>query len=287
VTADYSLDNGATWTAMTAKDGAFDSSTETVTASFTPTTLGVDQSICVRASDGTTTTDPIACGKFTVADLTGPLVSNVVVTPDPLYLNGNATGTALVDDTTTGGANVQSADYKLNNGSWTAMTAPGGFGTVSVAVTATFKAAKIGKNTVCVRGTDALGNVTTAPTCTDFIVQYKFSGFYSPIKMNVTNNAKGGQAITVKWKLTDANGKVIKDASSFKAVYSYPVDCLTSVGDPATAVKEPAPGKSGLKYNGGTWHYNWKTSKKYKSCRAMFVLFNSTQQSPTVVFNFK
>ena len=283
--AEYSLNDSITWTLMSAAVGTgFNFS-----ASFTAAQMGANK-VCVRGTDtSAVVTDPPVCALFDVIDKTPPLVSAVAVTPDPLYLNAAATVTALVDDTTTGGSAIKSAEYSLNGGAFTKMDASDGvFNGVSEAVTASFTADKIGDNQVCVRGIDALDNASTG-VCATFTVQYVFSGFYSPLRMGagVVNNAKGGQAIPVKWKLTDANGKLIKDVKSFKAVKSFPVNCGTGVQS-GPVVTEAAPGKSGLKYSNGTWQYNWKTSKKYiKSCRSMFVLFKGDTKSPMVQVNFK
>jgi hypothetical protein len=66
-----------------------------------------------------------------------------------------------VDDTTTGNSNIQSAEYQLDGGSWTPMTAQdGGFNSPSEAVTAQFTAPEQdGTVDICVRGTDILVNM--------------------------------------------------------------------------------------------------------------------------------
>ena len=85
----------------------------------------------------------------------------MLASPNPVALGGNVTLTATIDDSTTGGSHIQSAEYQLDGGVWTAMTAQdGSFDTPSEAVTAQF-AAPIQEGTVelCVRGTDALVNM--------------------------------------------------------------------------------------------------------------------------------
>jgi hypothetical protein len=231
----------------------------------------------------------IALADPILPDTLGPITSAVVVTPNPVLLNGKATVTALVDDTPTGGSNILSAEYSLDGGAFLPMKAvDGAFDAVSEAVTATFTVTTVGQHTVCVRGTDVVPNVG-APVCVNFSVQFVFKGFKPPVKMGQINKAKGGQAIPLKWQLTDANKKPISAPASFVAVKSYLVDCTTLVGDPTTATVEGAPGHSGLKYQGnGNWQFNWKTLKSYSgTCRKMFVAFNGGQTSPEVVFRFK
>jgi hypothetical protein len=85
------------------------------------------------------------------------------------------------------------------------------------------------------------------------------------------NSAKAGQAIPVKWRITDANGAPISDPASFKDLTSYLINCNSLSGDAATAIEEYAAGSSGLQYLGdGYWQFNWKTPKTYAGqCRTM------------------
>jgi len=227
------------------------------------------------------------------ADVLGPIASAVTPTPNPATVNTDVTVTATVDDSTTGAATIQSADYSIDGGAtWAAMSAVDGtFNGVSENVTATFTLAQAGDIQVCVRGTDALNNVGT-PVCAALTGQYlyDFDGFRSPIKMGVANNAKGGRTVPVKWVLTfTADGKPVTDPASVVGLWSYQVDCVTLVGDPASAVEAKSPGKSGLRYqNKGKWIFNWKTEKAYSgTCRLFFVEFSDGQNSPTVQFNFR
>jgi hypothetical protein len=234
----------------------------------------------------------IDIGSVPPSDSTGPVTSDVHVTPVPVIINGSATVSANVDDTTTGGSNIKSAEYQLNSGTYSSMTATDlAFDSVSEDVQATFTATQLGQNQVCVRGTDVLDNVGD-PTCQYFLVTYNFDGFYSPIdngiETGVVNIAKAGQAIPAKWRLTDANGVGISDPASFVALWSYLINCDTLSGIIADSVEEYAAGNSGLQYNGdGYWQFNWKTPKTYAGqCRAMYVEFNSGALSPVVAFKF-
>jgi hypothetical protein len=228
---------------------------------------------------------------FAIGDIQGPITSTVAVTPNPATLNTTVTVTATVDDMTTGNSNIQSAEFSVNGGTWTAMTASdGAFDTATEGVTGSFTATLQGANQVCVQGTDAFGNVGTA-TCADLTVQsiYTFRGFFPPIRMT-GNNPKAGRNIPVKWKLTmTADGSPVTDRTSFVAVESYSVECTTRAGDPSTAVVEKSPGKAGLhRLGAGRWIFNWKTPKSYRgSCRMMFVLFSDGSMSPSVFFKFR
>jgi hypothetical protein len=231
----------------------------------------------------------VQVGYVAPPDNEGPVTTNVEVSPSPVFLNGAETVTANVDDTGKGGNDIASAEYSLNGGTWTAMTASdGAFDNVSEDVEGDFTATQLGENEVCVRGTDAAGN-TGDESCQGFIVSYKFFGFFQPIDNDNVNTVKAGQAIPAKWRILDANDAPISDPASFTMLASYPISCTTLAGDPEDAVEEVASGSSGLQYDGdGYWQFNWKTPKTYAdSCRAMYVEFKGPTYSPVVTFKFK
>jgi hypothetical protein len=225
-------------------------------------------------------------------DTLGPIASAVAVAPNPASINTSVTVTASVDDTTTGASNLQSAEFNVNGGDWSTMSASdGAFDSAVENVTATFTVTQTGDNQVCVRGTDVAGNVGESVCATlTSQNQYTFSGFRRPIRMEQDNRANARRNIPVKWKLTLTDGVTpVSDPASFVALKSYAVDCTTLVGDPATAVTEKGPGRTGLRYLGaGNWLFNWKTSRSYRhTCRLMFIQFSDGQMSPTVLFRFR
>ncbi len=99
-------------------------------------------------------------------DLTGPIVSNVQGTPDPVNSGSPLTLTAHVDDTTTGGSTIAEAEWSdgaspANAGAGTPMSASdSGFDEVLEGVTATVDTTgwPDGSRTLWVRGRDAQGN---------------------------------------------------------------------------------------------------------------------------------
>jgi hypothetical protein len=224
------------------------------------------------------------------SDQTGPKVIGLGVSPNPAILNGVTTLRATVSEENVGNNLIVNAEYSLNGGEWMPVNAQdGAYDAITEDVEAELPATQIGSNEVCVRGTDAKGNVTTPPTCTTFLVTYQFEGFAQPIDSTLVNSAQAGQAVPSKWRLTDANGVAIDNPDSFSSFYSYPIDCESFAGNSADAVEEYSAGNSGLQYNGdGNWQYNWKTPKAYVgSCQAMYVAFDSGAISPIVTFKFK
>lgn len=221
-----------------------------------------------------------------------PVVSAVAVSPNSAVSGENVTLTATVDDSTTGGSNIQSAEYNIDGGSFSAMSASdGAFDSPTEGVTTSFAAPEVGDHQICVRGTDANDNVSTE-VCATLTVEsiYTFGGFKPPIRMGVVNKASAPRTVPVKFRLTmTADGSPVSDLAAIDAVKSYQVDCSTLSGDSSTAVVEKSPGKSGLRYlNFGNWIFNWKTSKSYAgTCRNLFILFGDGSTSPEVTFQFK
>jgi hypothetical protein len=114
-----------------------------------------------------------------LSDIEGPITSAVLASPNPAAINSPVTVTANVDDTTTGGSNIASAEYSLDDGgTWNPMAASDGvFDEISEDVTVSFNAApEAGIYDLCVRGTDAAGNVGEKE-CILFVVYDPSGGF--------------------------------------------------------------------------------------------------------------
>jgi hypothetical protein len=96
-------------------------------------------------------------------------------------------------------------------------------------------------------------------------VLFAFSGFFAPVdNMPIVNKAQAGQAIPVKWKLTDVNGVGISDPASFTSLTVYQVSCGAWATLPSDPLGDTQVSTSGLLYLGsGNWQYNWKTPKNY------------------------
>jgi hypothetical protein len=142
-------------------------------------------------------------GAFELArDTTPPLVSNVLATPDPVAINNGVILTATVDDSTTGGSNIASAQYSVNGGPFIPMQAADStFDGVTenvIASVAPFSAA--GVYNLCVTGTDSAGN-TSDPSCIPLPVYDPSGGFVtgggsilSPAGKDLVNTAAAGPA---------------------------------------------------------------------------------------------
>jgi len=134
-----------------------------------------------------------------------------------------------------------------------------------------------------ISGTGFCSGIAFAPQ------RYTFDGFFSPIDNPPTvNNAKAGQTISVKWRLTDKNGLPVSDPASFTSITSTRVGCASLAEFPINYVDELATGSSGLQYLGdGWWQFNWKTPKTYAGqCRTMKLTLNDGS-AHTASFQFK
>jgi hypothetical protein len=222
-------------------------------------------------------------------DSAPPTVANVVATPNPSALNTTVTLTAAVNDSAAGNSAIVSAEYYTgSSGTWTPMTAvDGAFDRPVENVTAGFTARQIGDNSVCVRGTDARGNVSDS-VCVTFDIQYVFTGFDPPINNGLPNEKNAGQALELKWRLTDGIGTPISDFAGVVTLYSYSVSCSDFSGDPADLTEEYTTGASGLQYKGdGLWQLSWDTPLTYAGqCRKAYIMFPDGMTSPHVKFKF-
>jgi hypothetical protein len=96
--AEYSLDGGISWNAMSAVDGAFDSPTEEVTATIGPFSSAGVYEVCVRGTDAVSNTGDTACILLAVYDPNGGFVTGGgwITSPQGAYtiepsLTGKAT----------------------------------------------------------------------------------------------------------------------------------------------------------------------------------------------------
>jgi uncharacterized protein YjiK len=104
-------------------------------------------------------------------------------------------------------------------------------------------------------------------------VNYAFTGFAQPVDNNgVLNLAKAGQAIALKWRLTDAHGSPVTNLDQ-GAVTVTATSLTCAAGTTVDAIEEYATGDTGLQNLGnGYYQWNWKTPKTYAmSCKTLHV----------------
>jgi hypothetical protein len=270
VSAEYSLD-GSTWIAMTPRDGSWDEMVEGVEAYFfAPSVPGVCN-LCVRGTDALANVSDAVCILLDVSG--GPVTWNVSVTPNPSISNGTVTLTATVDDSSTGGSTIASAECSLDGVTWTLMSPQdGAFDEVMEDVVGTLTApSSRGYYYPCVRGTDALSEVGV-PSYVELVVYEPgdpIPDVGRPITSNVvvtpnpvpinslmTVTAKvddtttGGSNILLAWWIMEGGGWTPMVASD--GAFDEPNEAVT-----ATFTAPSEPGFYTVGVYGMDIHENW------------------------------
>jgi hypothetical protein len=140
-----------------------------------------------------------------------------------------------------------------------------------------------GSFTVACHATDKAGNTNTGSAA--YKVGFGFDGFFAPVDNgNTANIAKAGQAVPLKFNVSDANGPVT-NVTSYR-LSSTAEACDTS--EPADTVEEYAAGASGLQNLGdGNYQINWKTDKAYAGqCRRVDVTLGDDSTPHSADFKF-
>jgi serine protease AprX len=100
-------------------------------------------------------------------------------------------------------------------------------------------------------------------------VVYKFSGFQQPVdNLPLYNTANAGQAIPLKWRITDVYGNPVTNLPGI-SIIAVSLSC--QLGTTSDQIEEYAPGSSGFRNLGnGYYQFNWATPKAYaKSCKTL------------------
>jgi hypothetical protein len=201
------------------------------------------------AGQGATATATDAAGNAGTGHLSGVNVdtSNPVVAiscPGTVVLGASATAGWTASDTGSGLATAHSGAVALDTDTVGTKTA--------VAPTAS----------------DNVGHASAPASC-EYRVAYSFAGLFAPIdRPNTMNVSKAGQAIPLRWRLTDAHGNPVLDLASASVTVSG-VNC--SLGTTDDLVEEAAAGNSGLQnLGGGYYQINWKSPTSYAgSCKSL------------------
>ncbi len=124
---------------------------------------------------------------------------------------------------------------------------------------------------------------------TAITVSYNFSGLFAPVDAVPTlNSAKAGQAIPLKWRLTDYNGAPVLDFSA--AALGVAVSGMNCTVTASIDAIEEYAGNSGLQNLGdGYYQFNWKSPPSYAgTCRKIGLnLGEGFTREPLGYFQFK
>ena len=173
---------------------------------------GNNQSENITGDDNQTST--------TNTDLQAPVISNLSIVSNPAAVNSPVNISANINDTATGGSNISSAEYSLNNGtSWTAINAADGiFNEANEDVTGSINLNAPDIYDLLIRAADSKGNVSD-PVSTILVS-------YDPLGSFIANNS---------W-LNSPEGAYAADASltgksSFYITAKYLKNATVPTGD--------------------------------------------------------
>jgi hypothetical protein len=124
-----------------------------------------------------------------------------------------------------------------------------------------------GQHSQILTGYDVAGNHKDA-SC-PYLVGYNFTGLSAPVdKPNTLNISKAGQAIPLKWRLTDYFGNGVTNITNVTVTVAG-ITC--DLGVTSDQIEEYAAGSSGLQNLGsGYYQFNWKTPSSYQnSCKTL------------------
>jgi hypothetical protein len=95
-------------------------------------------------------------------DVEGPVPSDIIAEPNPVEVNADFVVNATLDDSTTGGSKIASAEYSLDGTSWQSMEpADGAMDAPIEKIVAKLSVTKAGVYNLQVHGSDELGNVAS------------------------------------------------------------------------------------------------------------------------------
>ncbi len=159
---------GGTPSPMAAQDGAFNSSTEGLTATIDASALAMgNHTFYVQAMDALNNWGPVASAVLSVTppDTVGPTTSGVAAAPNPTAGAASVTLTANASDVATGNSNISSAEYWIGadpgQGAGTPMNASdGAFDSAVEGLTAAVDVSGLatGSHNIYVRARDSANN---------------------------------------------------------------------------------------------------------------------------------
>jgi K(+)-stimulated pyrophosphate-energized sodium pump len=133
-------------------------------------------------------------------DVEGPVSSDILAEPNPVEVNADFVVNATLDDSTTGGSKIASAEYSLDGTTWRSMEhADGAMDAPIEKIVAKLSVTKAGVYNLKVHGSDELGNVAAEKSIT--LIVYDPDGtakgdgnIKSPIGAYTANSTLTGKA---------------------------------------------------------------------------------------------
>jgi hypothetical protein len=245
---------------------------------------------------GSTDVGPSGIASYTAAETfstSGTHSYSGTATDDAGNVSAATTGQVKVDaDNPTFGDCPTAGPFLVNSGLKTvgpidASDGESGIDSANSKLSGSVNTSMLGTKQVTFTAKDNVGHSATK-TCDYNVNAHNFSGFSSPVdNPTVVNTVKAGQAIPLKWRLTDASGNPVTNLQSV-TVTATSFNC--SLGTSIDQIEEVAAGSSGLQNLGdGYYQYNWKSPTSYaKSCKTLQInglgMQLTAQQQPLFQF---
>jgi hypothetical protein len=139
--------------------------------------------------------------------------------------------------------------------------------------------ANVGSHTMTATATDNATNVATA-TRSYSVLGWDLKGFYQPVDMGMTNTAKAGQTVPLKFEMFEkVSGDERTNVSDVKT-FTQKVTC--GAFEPTEdAIEQYSSGGTSLRYDttGGQFIFNWQTPKAAGSCFKVVMTPNDTSSN--------
>lgn len=205
--------------------------------------------------------------------------TSITATPNPSLLNQaitvNVTVAALAPATGTPSGTVNVSDSTGVNCSITLSSGKG---------SCTFTPKTVGNDTITATyGGDASFNGSSGTVASE-PVQYKFTGFLTPMGPAGTYSGafNFGKVVPVKWQLADVNGALISSTKSLSLMIAYftgapPAGGVCPIATSGSSILLYSPtagaaGNSTFRYSSGQFIFNWDTSSADPYGRGCFTL---------------
>lgn len=216
-----------------------------------------------NASDQFPLTEIQLEGHIAVADTAAPAIEILTPSPNATYLLHQVMPAHYACADETGGSGLASCTGTVPDGS-------------------AVDTATAGPHTFAVGAADNKGN--TARSEVPYRVGYQFAGFTAPVdNAGVMNIVKAGQAVPLKWRLTDVNGAPVTSLTT-ATIQTRTVACSAVETDALETVA--ATGSSLINQGDGYYQLNWKTPTSFAdSCRELQLDLGEGQMR-TALFGF-
>jgi hypothetical protein len=128
----------------------------------------------------------------------------------------------------------------------------------------------VGPHTLTATATDQAGNMETK-TISYTVLGWNLYGFFAPVdRPNTMNVTKSGSTVPLKFQAFAGPAELTSTSIVVQPLMVSKVDCST--GSTLDTIEATATGGTSLRYEGGQFIYNWKTSGAAGSCWRVTVL---------------